>query len=410
MPAQAPLLVRTPPRISATATTAASATAAPRPSLGSGTRTAPHPEFRPQEIRPQSNPLVRQRIAADGRTVRWTATGGEGTPLLVLPGWTSHLTVDWTSGPVAAFHHALSERFRLLRYDPPGIGLSADSDAGTTSGRTSRTGPDAGPPDFSLEHQVDHAEAVIDAAGGAAVSVLATGFAGPVALALAARRPELVHKLVLFGTAASFLADPDHPDGLGPSVPKAIEGLVRADWRLGSRVVAELLLPGVAPEEVLWYSEYQRICATAGAAAAMLRANCALEARALLADVSAPLLALRKQDSYLVTASVVRRLVNAVADGRSRTLPGSSALPYFEGPAAVVSEVEAFLRPEHGRLTARELTVLARLREGLSNRAIARELGISEHTTARHLANVNVKLGVNSRGAAVARAVELSLL
>ncbi len=347
----------------------------------------------PRAVRPREMPLVRQRITADGHPLCWTATGREGTPLLFLPGWTGHLTVDWTSGPVAGFHRALSERFRLIRYDPPGIGLAG-----------------AGLPDFGLEAQVAHAEAVIDASGESEVAVFATGFAGPVAIALAVRRPELVQKIVLFGTAAAFLADHDHPDGLTPGLPDAVERLVRADWRLGSRVVAELLLPGVAPQELLWYSEYQRVCATAESAAAMLRASCALDARHLLGEVRAPLLALRRQDAYLATASVQRRLVQAVPDGRSRTLPGSSALPYFESADAVVSEVEAFLRPAHGRLTARELTVLARLREGLSNRAIARELGISEHTTARHLANVNVKLGVNSRGAAVARALELSLL
>ncbi|MEW9532347.1 alpha/beta fold hydrolase [Microbispora sp. NPDC049125] len=342
---------------------------------------------------PPETPFVRHRVVPGGSTLSWTVTGARQAPLLVLPGWTSNLTVDWGDGPVGRFNRALSERFRLIRFDPPGIGLSS-----------------AGTPDFTLDGQVAHASAVIDSACVTEVSLLATGFAGPVALALAARRPELVKKVVLFGTAASFLADDDHPDGIAPGLPDAIERLVRADWRLGSRIIAEMLLPGVTPQEALWYSEYQRICATADVAGQMLRAGCALEAEDLLGEVRAPVLALRGQDSYLTTASVLRRLVRAVPDGRSRTLPGSAALPYFDAEGTVVAEIEAFLNPAHSQLTMRELTVLARLREGLSNRAIARELGISEHTAARHLANVNVKLGVNSRGAAVARAMELSLL
>jgi DNA-binding NarL/FixJ family response regulator len=58
--------------------------------------------------------------------------------------------------------------------------------------------------------------------------------------------------------------------------------------------------------------------------------------------------------------------------------------------------------PEAHGLTARELEVLRLVAGGRSNREIASELVLSEHTVARHLPNIFAKLGVSSRTAASA--------
>ncbi|MBT2384665.1 LuxR family transcriptional regulator [Streptomyces sp. ISL-11] len=57
-----------------------------------------------------------------------------------------------------------------------------------------------------------------------------------------------------------------------------------------------------------------------------------------------------------------------------------------------------------GRLTEREVEVLRLVAAGRTNRAIAAELVISEHTVARHLNNIYAKLDVSSRAAATAYA------
>jgi DNA-binding CsgD family transcriptional regulator len=61
-------------------------------------------------------------------------------------------------------------------------------------------------------------------------------------------------------------------------------------------------------------------------------------------------------------------------------------------------------------LSARELEVLAQLALGLRNRDIGERLFISERTVARHLVQINAKLGVSNRTAAVRAAQELGLL
>lgn len=61
-------------------------------------------------------------------------------------------------------------------------------------------------------------------------------------------------------------------------------------------------------------------------------------------------------------------------------------------------------------LSARELEVLGLVAAGRTNRAIARQLVLSEHTVNRHVTNILTKLGVTSRAAAVAEAMRRDLL
>ena len=61
-------------------------------------------------------------------------------------------------------------------------------------------------------------------------------------------------------------------------------------------------------------------------------------------------------------------------------------------------------------LSAREREVLSLVASGLTDREIAAQLIVSEHTVHRHIANVRHKLGRTTRTAAVAEAARLGLL
>ena len=60
-------------------------------------------------------------------------------------------------------------------------------------------------------------------------------------------------------------------------------------------------------------------------------------------------------------------------------------------------------------LTPRELEVLGAIGEGLTNKAIARRLGISLHTVKFHVESLFRKLGARTRTEALARAAERRL-
>jgi DNA-binding CsgD family transcriptional regulator len=81
------------------------------------------------------------------------------------------------------------------------------------------------------------------------------------------------------------------------------------------------------------------------------------------------------------------------------------------GAAPDASRVAALSRSAGtGPLTAREMQVLRLVATGMTNRAVAAELFLSEKTVARHLSNIFTKLGVSSRAAATAYAYEHELV
>ncbi|HRE49685.1 MAG TPA: response regulator transcription factor [Aggregatilineales bacterium] len=61
-------------------------------------------------------------------------------------------------------------------------------------------------------------------------------------------------------------------------------------------------------------------------------------------------------------------------------------------------------------LTSREIEVLQQVAKGVSSKAIAFDLGISERTVKAHLENIFTKFGVNTRAAAVSIALQYNLL
>lgn len=63
-----------------------------------------------------------------------------------------------------------------------------------------------------------------------------------------------------------------------------------------------------------------------------------------------------------------------------------------------------------GVLTPREIDVLGRIAEGMSNKSIARDLGISAHTVKYHLEAVFAKLAVRSRAEAVTQCLKRGLV
>jgi len=90
----------------------------------------------------------------------------------------------------------------------------------------------------------------------------------------------------------------------------------------------------------------------------------------------------------------------------------AAVLAVGAGLAVVDPHLEARAAPEDDRiaLTDREREVLSLVAVGMTNRAIALQLGISEHTAKFHVGAVLSKLGAQSRAEAVSVAVRLGLL
>jgi len=105
----------------------------------------------------------------------------------------------------------------------------------------------------------------------------------------------------------------------------------------------------------------------------------------------------------------------ALGDEDSAALELGAARAVFEqlGAAPDVARVDSHTQsaaPDTHGLSPRELQVLRLVATGKTNREIATELVVSEHTVARHVQNIFGKLGVSSRTAATAFAFERDLV
>ncbi len=108
--------------------------------------------------------------------------------------------------------------------------------------------------------------------------------------------------------------------------------------------------------------------------------------------------------SYLVKNVAPSELACAIRDavaGRPTLAP--------EAAQALIRQVTKSATPGHD-LSPREREVLALMKQGMSNRAIADQLVISRSTVDFHVSNILGKLGVGSRTEAVALAIQHQLV
>jgi pimeloyl-ACP methyl ester carboxylesterase/DNA-binding CsgD family transcriptional regulator len=334
-----------------------------------------------------------------GRRVAYELTG-DGPPLVAAAWWVSHLEQDWRDPAFRSFWESFGRGHTLARYDRLGVGMS-DREIGAD--------------DLSLEQDVAMLEALLDELGWQRVVLMGGSSGGCTAIAFAARFPERVERLLLYGAYA---------DGgsIAPArVRAAVVDAVRSHWGLGSRVLADIFLGDVATAEHERFARFQRAATSAETAAALLEMTYRNDVRGELAGIRAPTLVMHRRSDRAIPYRLGRELAAAIAGAALIPLEGSAHFPWagdmdpvvraarsaLDGeppPAAVPAEPAALL------LSGREREVLTLVARGLSDREIAEQLVVSPHTVHRHVANIRNKLGRGSRAAAVAEAARLGLL
>jgi DNA-binding CsgD family transcriptional regulator len=106
-----------------------------------------------------------------------------------------------------------------------------------------------------------------------------------------------------------------------------------------------------------------------------------------------------KANAYLLKSDSTEQLIVTV---RAAVLDPEGADAVVEMPPSML---EVTRKGDEGVLSARELEVLLLSARGLSNARIASSLYLAQGTVKRHLANVNEKMGVHSRGEATREAL-----
>jgi pimeloyl-ACP methyl ester carboxylesterase/DNA-binding CsgD family transcriptional regulator len=320
-------------------------------------------------------PTIRYCATPAGRVAY--STSGSGPALLCDSGWITHLRGQLELAAFGPFMEALSERFTLIRFDKPGCGL-ADRDG----------------IDLSFDGHVAAALAVADAVGAERFSLFGASQGGHVASVIAARYPDRVETLVLYGTCA------DGADLLPAEARTSVVALVRAHWGLGLKAISGAFIADATPAEIEAFAQFQRVSASAGVAADLLEVYYGTSIRTILPTVRARTAVLHRESDRGTKFELGREVAALVPGAVLIPLAGSSHLFYHGDWPAVLDATLGFLSEptsQGPRLTARELQVADLVAQGLTNQAIARRLSIAPRTAEAHVENIRRKLAVRSR-------------
>lgn len=329
----------------------------------------------------------------DGRRIAY-ATLGEGPPIVFGAKWVSHLEEEWDDPRAREFYEELAGNHRVVRYDRLGSGLS-DRDV---------------PRPPSVEGEARALETVLAACSQEPVTVFAGSCAAVVAASLAARSPELVRRIVFFG---SYVSRTDLPE----ATRRSLVDFVRANWGLAAQMLAGLIVPRASGDEIAALSRHLRHSAEADVAADFLELELVSDARPFLPSISVPTLVLHRRGDRAVPIGRGRELAALLPNARFVALGGDSHLPYTDDQRELQRALAGFLDDAQplasngdSPLSRRETEVLRLVAAGLSNREIASSLVLSEHTVHRHVANILRKLMQSSRAAAAAHATRTGLI
>ena len=239
---------------------------------------------------------------------------GEG-PLMVAPAWwVSHLELDWQHERLRRFWEAVADGFRLVRYDRPGVGLSDR---------------DATPREPTLDAEVELLGAMLDELDCERATLVGGSSGGCTAVAFAARFPERVERLLLYGSYADG-------SSIAPvEVREAIVGAVRSHWGLGSRLLADVFLGDEGRAERDQFTRDQQQSCDGETAAALLEEIYRTDVRPELEHVSAPTVVVHRRADRAIPYELGRQLAAGIDGATLVPLAGKAHLPWAGDALAV---------------------------------------------------------------------------
>ena len=339
--------------------------------------------------------------SADGVRLAYAITG-EGPPLVKASNWLTHLEYEWLSPVWRHWVTELSRGHTLIRFDERGSGLSDREFDGTPT----------------LETYVEDLTSVVDAAGLERFALLGLSGGGPTAIVYAARNPERVSHLVLYGTYARGRS---RRGGDERETARVLIDLMRVGWGGSTaafrQVFSSIYIPNAGEEIKRWYDELQDASSTGEMAARLWESRAGTDIIATARGVTQPALVFHVRRDRAVPYEEGRLLASLLPNARFVTLEGENHILQEGDPAweVFLSETRSFLGddgrpaavpPDLGELSDREREVLELVAAGLGNEEIAQRLVLSTRTVERHLSNVYAKLrltGKSARAAAAAR-------
>jgi pimeloyl-ACP methyl ester carboxylesterase len=276
---------------------------------------------------------IRYCTARDGVRIAH-ATVGRGPPLVKAANWLSHLEFDSHSPVWRHWIRELSRHHTLVRYDERGCGLSewvVD--------------------EFSLDAWVRDLEAVVDALELERFPLLGISQGGPIAIAYAARHPERVSGLILYGSYARGRSHRNLSDREREERELMLR-MITVGWGQDHaafrQVFTSLFIPDCTPEQAHWFNELQRVSATPENAARIVGAFDSLDVCPLAPRLDTPTLVLHGRGDLRVPFEEGQLLASLIPGARFVPLESRNHILLESEPAwpQFLREIRAFLGVE----------------------------------------------------------------
>src|SRR5699024_3678591 len=153
---------------------------------------------------------IRLCATSDGVNIAYTTTGRR-PPLVFLSSWFTHLEFNWKSSAWRHWNETFSRSNTFVRHDPRGCGLS-DREVET----------------LSRDGWVRDLEAVVDTLGLKHFPLLGFCQGAAVAVTYAARHPERVDRLILYGSYIQGMYKTGDPETI--KMAQSMEEIIRQGW------------------------------------------------------------------------------------------------------------------------------------------------------------------------------------
>lgn len=332
------------------------------------------------------------------------AQAGNGSPLLRVGGWLSHVEHDWRSPVWQPWLRELTRDFSLARFDIRGSGLS-----------------DRSCKEQGLDAWVSDVEAVADSLGWDQFDLLGMCQGGAIALRYAQRHPQRVRRLVLYNSYSNGAFSEGVPEDKKAEA-EALSDLIKVGWghRSGAfrELFARLLAPRKHNEQIGWWEELQRITATPESARRLWRGFHEIDVRIELEKIRCPVLVAHVEGDAMVPFEMGRSLAAQIPDASFLPLGGDNHILQpddpawrtffhelrrflFDGPVAASSHLAGI-----AELTRRERQVLDFVARGSTNDELATQLSLTSKTVRNHISSIMGKLDVTSRSQLIVQARE----
>ena len=267
------------------------------------------------------------RYAKSGSVnIAYQVTGDGPVDLVFVPGYVTHMELQWDLPGMRQFLADLSKFSRLIRFDKRGTGMSDPVTAAP-----------------SLEIRMDDVRAVLDAVGSRRAALFGLSEGAAMSILFAATYPERIAALILRSAFPRRMWAPDYPWG---STEDQYESEVQQALRVfGSREQGLASVRGFGQfdeEEVAGFRDYVRFSSSPGSLEALHRMNKEIDVRSVLPAVRVPTLILHGSQDQTVPLEVAQYLTSKIPSARLVELPDVGHLA-LKGGETIVGEIEQFL-------------------------------------------------------------------